>query len=134
VVRHTRQGRQLRPAGIGKGLLRDHAVAPFSLGLLQRLVGRLDRSVRAASCKALLDGLAYVAFAADPMTRAERAVAAKSATAAEFTDKQQAFVDFVLAKYVRQGLDELDAEKLSPLLKLKYNNAIAGAFAELGNP
>ena len=75
-----------------------------------------------------------MAFAAEPMTRAERAVAAKSATAAEFTDKQQAFVDFVLAKYVRQGLDELDAEKLSPLLKLKYNNAIAGAFAELGQP
>jgi len=78
--------------------------------------------------------LVQVAFAAEPVTRAERAVAAKSATAAEFTDKQQAFVDFVLAKYVRQGLDELDAEKLSPLLKLKYNNAIAGAFAELGNP
>jgi len=68
------------------------------------------------------------------VTRAERAVAAKSATAAEFTDKQQAFVDFALAKYVRQGLDELDAETLSALLKLKYNNAIAGAFAELGQP
>ncbi|MEI2678422.1 MAG: DEAD/DEAH box helicase family protein [Burkholderiaceae bacterium] len=58
----------------------------------------------------LFDVLAYVAFAAEPVTRAERAVAAKSATAAEFTDKQQAFVDFVLAQYVRQGLDELDAE------------------------
>ncbi|MDO9314809.1 MAG: DEAD/DEAH box helicase family protein [Burkholderiaceae bacterium] len=82
----------------------------------------------------LFDVLAYVAFAAEPVTRAERAVAAKSATAAEFTDKQQAFVDFVLAQYVKQGVDELDAEKLSPLLKLKYNNAIADAFAELGQP
>ena len=60
--------------------------------------------------------------------------AAKLATAAEFTDKQRAFVDFVLAQYVKQGVGELDAEKLSPLLKLKYNNAIADAFAELGKP
>ena len=37
-----------------------------------------------------------------------------------FTDKQRAFVDFVLVQYVSQGVDELDAEKLSPLLQLKY--------------
>ena len=36
----------------------------------------------------LFDVLAYVAFAADPVTRAERAAAAKLATAAEFTDPQ----------------------------------------------
>ena len=82
----------------------------------------------------LFDVLAYVAYAAEPVTRAERAAAAKAATAAEFTDKQRAFVDFVLAQYVKQGVDELDAEKLSPLLKLRYNNAIADAFAELGRP
>ena len=29
---------------------------------------------------------------------------------------------------------ELDTEKLSPLLRLKYNNAISDAFAELGSP
>jgi type I restriction enzyme R subunit len=40
----------------------------------------------------------------------------------------------VLAQYVSQGVDELDAEKLSPLLKLKYRNAIADAFVELGQP
>jgi type I restriction enzyme R subunit len=31
-------------------------------------------------------------------------------------------------------MNELDAEKLSPLLKLKYRNAIADALAELGRP
>ena len=82
----------------------------------------------------LFDVLAYVSFAAPPVSRAERAVAAKAATGAEFTDKQRAFIDFVLAQYVAQGVDELDAEKLSPLLKLKYRNAIADAFAELGQP
>jgi type I restriction enzyme R subunit len=82
----------------------------------------------------LFDVLAYVAFAADPVTRTDRAAAAKAATAAEFTDKQRAFVDFVLAQYVKQGVDELDQDKLSPLLKLKYKNALADAFAELGRP
>ena len=82
----------------------------------------------------LFDVLAYVSFAAAPVTRAARAAAARAATAVEFTDKQRAFVDFVLAQYVSQGVDELDAEKLSPLLKLKYRNAIADAFVELGQP
>ena len=81
----------------------------------------------------LFDVLAYVAFAADPVTRADQAAAARAATAAEITDKQQAFVDFVLAQYVKQGVDELDAEKLSPLLRLRYQ-ALSDAFAELGKP
>ncbi|MGE0367270.1 MAG: EcoAI/FtnUII family type I restriction enzme subunit R [Phycisphaerales bacterium] len=83
----------------------------------------------------LFDVLAYVAFAAEPVARAERAAAAHSATAAaaELTDKQQAFVDFVLAQYVKQGVEELDTEKLSPLLQLKYR-ALTDAFAELGRP
>ena len=82
----------------------------------------------------LFDVLAYVSFAAPPVSRAERAAAAKAATRAEFTDKQRAFVDFVLAQYVAQGVDELDAEKLSPLLRLKYRNAIADALTDLGQP
>ena len=82
----------------------------------------------------LFDVLAYVAFASAPQTRAVRAAAAHAATANEFTDKQRAFVDLVLAQYVKQGVDELDAEKLSPLLKLKYKNALSDAFAELGRP
>jgi len=35
---------------------------------------------------------------------------------------------------VKQGVDELDDAKLKDLLKLKYNNAISDAFAELGQP
>ena len=52
----------------------------------------------------------------------------------EFGDKQRAFLTFVLAHYVSAGVDELDETKLGPLLKLKYNNAIAVAFADLGSP
>lgn len=35
---------------------------------------------------------------------------------------------------MKVGVDELSPEKLSPLLKLKYNNAIADAVADLGPP
>lgn len=82
----------------------------------------------------LFDVLAYVAFASEPVSRTERAATAKVASAAEYTNKQQAFVDHVLAQYIKQGVDELGQEKQSPLLKLKYNNAIADAFTELGRP
>jgi type I restriction enzyme, R subunit len=82
----------------------------------------------------LFDVLAFVAFAADPETRAHRAEHAKTSVVNKFTDKQQAFVDFVLAQYVKQGVDELDAEKLPPLLKLRYSNAIADAVSDLGSP
>jgi len=96
-------------------------------------LGEMQKAVDAADCD-LFDVLAYVAFASAPLTREQRAVAARLATAAEFTDKQRAFVDFVLAQYVKQGVDELDNEKLAPLLKLKYGAALADAFDQLGKP
>ncbi len=40
----------------------------------------------------------------------------------------------MLAQYVKVGVQELDQQKLSPLLKLRYNNAIADAVADLGRP
>ena len=69
-----------------------------------------------------------------PLTREERATRAKVAIHAHFNSKQQAFLEFVLAQYVKVGVQELDQQKLSPLLKLRYNNAIADAVADLGRP
>ena len=43
-------------------------------------------------------------------------------------------MDFGLAQYVQQGVDELHQDQLAPLLKLKYRNALADALAELGSP
>lgn len=83
----------------------------------------------------LYDVLAHVAYAREPHTREERASYAQVAISANFSTKQQAFLAFVLAQYVKVGVEEeLDQEKLSPLLKLKYNNAIADAIADLGPP
>jgi type I restriction enzyme, R subunit len=82
----------------------------------------------------LFDVLAHVAYALPPLTREERALNAKIPISSHFNEKQQAFLDFVLSQYIKVGVGELDKDKLSPLLKLKYNNAIADAIADLGRP
>lgn len=64
----------------------------------------------------------------------ERASKAKVAISTHFNSKQQVFLDFVLSHYVTVGVDELDQEKLTPLLRLKYRNSIADAVADLGKP
>jgi type I restriction enzyme, R subunit len=92
----------------------------------------MQRAIEAENSD-LFDVLAYVAFAAAPETRSRRADQARTETHQHFNDRQQAFIDFVLAQYVRQGVEELDAEKLTPLLRLKYNNAISDAVADLGD-
>ena len=82
----------------------------------------------------LFDVLAHVAYALAPLTREERAAKAKIEITTHFNGKQQVFLDFVLSHYVRVGVEELDREKLRPLLLLKYHNAIADAVADLGRP
>ncbi|MCC6150457.1 MAG: DEAD/DEAH box helicase family protein [Planctomycetes bacterium] len=82
----------------------------------------------------LFDVLAYVAYAAETKTRAERAEQARTAIKKMFSDRQQEFIDFVLSHYVSQGVEELGQDKLNPLLKLKYHNAISDAVKDLGQP
>jgi type I restriction enzyme R subunit len=80
----------------------------------------------------LFDVLAYVAYALPPLNREERAARAKAVISTHFNSKQQAFLDFVLAHYVSVGVEELDQEKLTPLLRLRYHNSISDALADLG--
>jgi type I restriction enzyme R subunit len=82
----------------------------------------------------LFDVLAHVAYAKAPVTREVRAETAKGYINSQFTTKQRAFLDFVLSHYVSEGVEELDQSKLTPLLRLKYNNSIADAVADLGKP
>jgi type I restriction enzyme, R subunit len=79
----------------------------------------------------LYDVLAYVAFNTSIIQRTERAENAKLYLGT-YDAKQQAFLNFVLNKYVSSGVYELEEEKLSPLLLLKYN-ALADAKKELGD-
>jgi len=82
----------------------------------------------------LFDVLAHVAYALPPVTREVRADNARIYINSKFTTKQQAFLNFVLSHYVNVGVEELDQNKLTPLLRLKYHDSIADAVADLGKP
>ena len=82
----------------------------------------------------IYDVLANVVYFKIPETREVRAAHAKVFINTHFNLKQKAFLDFVLEHYVSVGVEELDQEKLTPLLRLKYNNSINDAIADLGKP
>ncbi|MCG8435463.1 MAG: restriction endonuclease subunit R, partial [Gammaproteobacteria bacterium] len=79
----------------------------------------------------LFDVLAYIAFARAPITRQERAETRRPHIFPHYDDKLKAFLDFVLAQYVKEGVGELDQAKLPHLLELKYK-AVSDAAEELG--
>ena len=81
----------------------------------------------------LFDVLAHVAYAKSPVTREVRAANARVYINSTFNAKQRAFLDFVLSHYVTVGVEELDQQKLTPLLRLKYG-AIQDAVSDLGQP
>ncbi len=80
----------------------------------------------------LYDVLAYIAFAHQPITREKRVRENRSSIFKRYTEKnQQDFLEFVLDHYVRQGVEELDQDKLPHLINLKYH-AVSDAIVELG--
>jgi type I restriction enzyme R subunit len=111
-----------------KLLLHGLAEKGFGRGQLLEMQKIID-----AEKSDIYDVLVYVAYALPPLTRQARAVHAKAAIDSQFTSRQQAFLDFVLAHYVQDGDEELDQSKLSTLLRLKYG-AIPDAIASLGKP
>lgn len=104
----------LEEAGYGKD----------ELSMLQQLIN--------AEKSDIFDVLEYVSFAIKPITREQRVDIAKPSIYHHLDEKQKDFLVFVLAKYVETGVEELDLEKLSPLLELKYHS-IADGIEELGS-
>ena len=114
--------------GTRKKLLDGLAEKGFGIDQLSEM-----QKVIEAEQSDLFDVLAYVAYADEPLTREARAIRAEMSIGKAFDSKQHAFLSFVLGHYVKEGVTELDETKLGPLLKLKYNNALSDAFAELGS-
>ncbi len=79
------------------------------------------------------DLLAFVAYARDTHTRTERVSKAKPLISREFTYKQVEFIEFILDKYIEDGVQELAAKKMRSLVELKYNT-ISDAASEFGSP
>ncbi|MFP5274101.1 EcoAI/FtnUII family type I restriction enzme subunit R [Coleofasciculus sp.] len=80
----------------------------------------------------VFDVLTFIAYAKPPLSRRERVIAHKSLIFSRYTGKQQEFLDFVLDQYIREGVGELNQDKLPKLLELKYHS-INDAISELGD-
>ncbi len=107
-------------------------------GLAEKVFGQdelvMMQKIIDAEKSDLFDVLAYVAYALPTLSREDRASKAKVKISTHFNSKQTVFLDFVLSHYVAVGVEELDQNKLTPLLRLKYHNSIADAVADLGRP
>ncbi|BAM89533.1 type I site-specific deoxyribonuclease [Bradyrhizobium oligotrophicum S58] len=109
-----------------KALLEGLAEKGFGAAQLAE-IGRMIHAEKSD----VFDVLAYIAYALAPITREERVASRRSDIAARYDAKLQAFLDFVLEQYVGHGVEELDQDKLAPLVELKYRS-IADAASELG--
>jgi type I restriction enzyme R subunit len=103
--------------------LADKGFGPEPLREISRIINAEKSDV--------FDVLAYVAFALAPITRSQRVETRKTGIFAHYDSKLQTFLDFVLSQYIKQGVEELDQEKLGSLLELKYHT-IDDAAAQLG--
>ena len=94
----------------------------------------LQSSLENPNCD-LFDVLELVAYAKPPVSRSVRAQMAKSKVATLLNQQQREFVDYVLANYVSDGIEELDASRLSRVIEAKYGNIEArvqlGAVEEI---
>ena len=108
-------------------LLERLAEAGFGLDALSEM-----QKLVSAEQSDIYDVLAYVRFAASPVTREARATHAVARVRPALGREQREFIDFVLDHYVREGVEELDDGKLAPLLRLRYGS-IEDAQAQLGS-
>ena len=68
----------------------------------------------------IYDVLAHISFNLDIKTRSERVIAVESSTFVEkyHNEKAKEFIEFILERYKKDGVKELDEDKLSDLVKL----------------
>ncbi len=82
----------------------------------------------------VFDVLSFLAeFCNDMMTRSERADQCKFYVMDNYAARQFAFIEFVLQQYVKEGISELDDERIGKLVNLKYGSPM-NALQELGKP
>lgn len=85
-----------------------------------------------AENKDVFDVLSYLAeFCHNMMTRSERADQCKFYVMDNYASRQFAFIEFVLQQYVKEGISELDDERIDKLVNLKYGSP-RNALQELG--
>jgi type I restriction enzyme R subunit len=93
------------------------------LTTLQKLVGMEKSDV--------FDVLSHIAYEAPALTRIQRAEKAIVNLRSKLTSNQFEFIEFIVDKYCQQGSKELEVDKLSVLLELKYGS-LPEAKGQLG--
>jgi type I restriction enzyme R subunit len=91
---------------------------------MKDLIGARDSDV--------YDVLAYVAFESETETREDRATYAIEEIRENYSAKQRDFIDFVLQKYIADGVQELATKKMKSLIELKYDT-LSDAAAQFGS-
>jgi len=108
-------------------LLEKLAAAGFGMDELNTL-----QKIIEAEKSDLFDVLEYISYSKKPITREKRVANAQENIFALLSHDQKEFLEFVLDKYIDDGVEELNQEKLPDLLELKYQ-AISDAEEKLGD-
>ena len=103
--------------------LQDAGFGSEELASLQKIVD--------AENSDLFDVLEFIAYSKKPITREQRVANAQKTIYALLDKNGKEFLAFVLERYIEDGVEELDQEKLPGLLELKYQ-AISDAEEKLG--
>ncbi len=94
--------------------LEDNGFTKQDLKSIQTLIDAEDSDI--------FDVLEHIAYSKKPIQRATRVANAESKIYTNLDANQKEFIDFVLSKYVEAGVDELDINRLSDLVVLKYKS------------
>ena len=81
--------------------------------------------IEAEDCD-LFDVLERIAYSKQPISRIERVTKAEDKIHSNLNDRQKEFIDFVLERYALGGVEELDMDRLSDLITLKYRTVSDG--------
>jgi type I restriction enzyme R subunit len=104
--------------------LEDNGCTKSDLIQLQEMIEAEDSD--------LFDVLEYISYARQPISRSDRANQARRQVLRLLNDKQNEFVEFILSNYVKEGIDELDIDRLGISLNAKYQSTYQ-AKQELGD-
>ena len=92
--------------------LEDNGFTKQDLKSIQTLIEAEDSDI--------FDVLEHIAYSKKPIQRTTRVANAESKIHSNLDSSLREFIDFVLSKYVECGVDELDINRLSDLVILKY--------------
>ena len=81
----------------------------------------------------IYDVLQYIAFQKKLVSRKDRVVSAEHDIYENVSDNEREFIDFILSKYVDGGGEELEIDRLSKHIELKYLSMVEGQKV-LGSP